>query len=131
NSELWVSHLVNPLIEEPIHGLAGGLFDSNSKLFSLDRLVSIFRQIMIYRAPPVFFAQHLAKHVQDGAAPRIRVGIEYRIRISIVLRHNRASIPQAPGAIILVLISLHIHIEKIVTAKAVFVPHSRKVGRET
>ena len=99
-----MAHLVKPFIEEPVHWLAGGLFDSDTKLRRFDRLVGVLRQVMIDGTPPVVLAQKRAQHVQHSPAPRISIGVEDGVRIRVVLRYDRTPLAPVPCGKVLVLI---------------------------
>src|SRR5258708_7157663 len=108
-----MAHSVKPLVEKPIHRLAGGFFDRNPKLFGINRLIGVFGQVMIDSAPPIFLAEISAQHVQDRAATWIRICVKYRVGISIVLGYDWTAISLAPRVVILILITFNIKIEKI------------------
>src|SRR3977135_1811578 len=109
-----MAHLVEPLIEEPVHGLARRLFDGNAKLSGLNWLVRILGQVMMDRTPPFLFAQICTQHVQHGATARVCVSIKDGVRISIVFSDYRTTAPLRPGVEVLILICLYIEVKEIV-----------------
>ncbi len=122
-----MAHLVEPLIEEPVHRPSCRLFDGDPELSCLDRLVSVLLQVMIDRAPPVRLSQRLAQHVQYRPTALIGIHIEQLVLIGIILSDNRTAIPVRPGVVISILVSLDIQIEEVVMAQVVFIPQPLKV----
>src|SRR5260370_37198728 len=86
---------------------------------------------MVDRAPPVVFAEKSAQHVQYCAAARISISVEARVRLRIVLGHNRPSLSAGPRLIITFLVRLDVEVKKIVVAEMMFVPHSLKIRGKT
>src|SRR5205085_4476284 len=79
-----MAEFVNPFVEEPIELLARRLFNGSAKLFGLDRLMRVLRQVMIERAPPLLVAEHRAEHVQDRAAALIVIDIEESFGVGVI-----------------------------------------------
>ena len=126
-----MAHFVHPLVKEPVHRLPGRFFDGDAKLRRFNRLVRVFRQIVIDRAPPIVFAQKRAQHMQHRAPARICVSVKDRIGTGVVLRHDGTPQPARPRCVILILIRLHIRIQKVVVAQVMLIPHGLEIGRET
>ena len=114
--EYGMAHAVQPLIEKPVHRLSGGFLDRDAKLFGLNRLIGVLVQVMIDGAPPVVFAEISTQHVKHCAAARIGVSVKNRVRIGVVLGHNRSPIALIPRAVILILISPNVEIEEVIVA---------------
>src|ERR1700730_10035801 len=86
---------------------------------------------MIDRAPPIIIAQVSPEHVQHSGAAWIRISVKDRVRVRVVLRYDRMAVSLLPGVVVLLLVSFHIKIQKIVMTQMVLVPQSLKIGGET
>ncbi len=131
NTKYRMTHLVEPLIKKPVQWLAGSLFDGNSKLSGLHRLVRVLCQVMIDRSPPVILSQVSAQHVQYGAAARIGISIKNSVGVSIVFRYDGPPLTAGPGLIVGFLVRFHVEIQKVVVSQMMLVPHGLEVGRKT
>src|SRR5258708_38227231 len=112
NAKYRMTHFVEPLVEEPVHWLSGGLFNRDSKLARFHRLVRVLCQVMIDCAPPVVLAKIGAQHMQYGAPARISVGIEDRIRIGIVPGYDGPPLTAGPSLIIGLFIPSNIEVQE-------------------
>src|SRR5947199_343578 len=69
--------------------------------------------------------------MQHGSATRISVSVEHRIRVCIVLRHDRPALPARPRRVITFLVPSDVEIEKVIMSETVLVPKRLKVSSET
>src|SRR5262249_48136431 len=105
--ELRVAHPIDPLVEEPVQILSSSFFNRRVEIgsFNVSPLISL--HVMIDGFPEQLFAQHKSQHIQNCAAPPIRIRIKKAVRILVTRGYYRPSISLIPRAKISLLISVH------------------------